>query len=175
MSLFSSCGLTIARELTVGEFSILLVASTFACANAEPSPLAPNKPAPPASAADSATQATAPSSGATEALVTKEKRPLSTYLTGAVTASISRMVPDPSGGFTTTAPSTLDERATKAFLSTLDLSQKADGPLVRCPSDTHVEFRDAGGKALGTIGFCGPAARFDAPDGSIGGRRASRP
>lgn len=64
---------------------------------------------------------------------------------------------------------------TRDYLARIELSQIADGPVVRCPSDLVVEFHDAAGRLLGTLGFCQEHARFDASDGTFGGVRAARP
>jgi hypothetical protein len=39
----------------------------------------------------------------------------------------------------------------------------------------ELALSDAAGKLLGTIGFCQDSARFDAPDGTFGGIKATRP
>lgn len=70
----------------------------------------------------------------------------------------------------------LDEAATKGYLATLDLKQLADGPVVKCPNDMVVEFADASGALLGTIGLCQGNASFTLPDGTRqGGIRAKAP
>lgn len=131
-------------------------------ATVEPSTVKPEQPLPP----DPATASAEPE---------KEKQPLSAYLSGAVAVVVSSVTLNPSGGATVKETQKLDEKATKAFLAKLDLTQKADGGVVRCPDDTIVAFRDAAGKALGSIGFCGDAARFAVPGGVAGGIKATKP
>lgn len=102
-------------------------------------------------------------------------KPLSDHLGAAVAATVYAIKVQP-GGAEKTKTQGLDEAATKAYLGRLDLAQRADGPVAKCPDDTVVEFTDAGGTLLGTIGFCGAtAARFTGADGKTGGIRATAP
>jgi hypothetical protein len=105
-------------------------------------------------------------------------KPLAHYLDAAVAATVFAVkLQSGDGGAEKTMTKVMDEPATKAYLGRLDLSQRADGPVAKCPSDTIVELADGGGRLLGTIGFCqGQAAAFGGPDGTtIGGIRASMP
>ena len=102
-------------------------------------------------------------------------KPLSDHLGAAVAATVFAVKVQP-GGAEKTKTQGLDEAATKAYLGRLDLAQRADGPVAKCPDDTVVEFTDAGGALIGTIGFCGAtAARFTGADGKTGGIRATAP
>jgi hypothetical protein len=69
----------------------------------------------------------------------------------------------------------LDAGQTKSYLARLDLAQRFDGPVVKCPSNAVLELTDAGGTVLGKIGFCHGHARFDAPDGTFSGIQAALP
>jgi type IV secretory pathway VirB10-like protein len=103
------------------------------------------------------------------------KQPLSHYLSAAVTAKVYA-IKLASGGGQKTLTKDLDAAATKAYLGSLDLSQHADGPVAKCPSDTLVELADGKGEIVGTIGFCqGKAPTFGGPDGTSGGIRAAMP
>ncbi|MEZ4402902.1 MAG: hypothetical protein R3B06_22970 [Kofleriaceae bacterium] len=126
-------------------------------------------PAPSAAAPAAPAEPVAPTAAPTP-------KPLSHYLASAATAQVFAIKLKPGGGADKTVIKTLDAAATKAYLAGLDLSQLADGPLARCPSDTVVEFADASGAPLGTIGFCqAQAASFSATDGTTGGIRATAP
>ncbi len=102
------------------------------------------------------------------------QKPLREYLATATSAKVSS-VELAAGGARKKLLKELDTAATAAYLAKVGLDQTASGPVVKCPSDTLVELADAGGKALGTIGYCGTAARFDAPDGTFGGISAPAP
>lgn len=102
------------------------------------------------------------------------QKPLREYLAAATSAKVSS-VELAAGGASKKLIKELDAAATAAYLAKVGLDQAATGPVVRCPSDTLVELADASGKALGTIGYCGTAARFDAPDGTFGGISAPAP
>jgi len=143
------------RRLSVACFASLVLA---ACGSSNAAPDTTPTPAP----------ATAPAPAPAPA--SSELQPLSHYLADAVSIKVWSMSSETGKKLETT----LGADATKAWLAKLDLGQKADGPLVRCPSDTLYELFDAGGKALGSVGFCQDAARFDGPDGKFGGIKASR-
>lgn len=105
-----------------------------------------------------------------------DKKPLSDYLGAAVSATVYEVKLGASGA-EKTKTAALDEAATKAYLGGLDLAQRADGPVPRCPSDKLVELADAKGEVLATIGFCeGKAATFILPGGNtVGGINAAAP
>lgn len=136
----------------------------------------------PPEAAGSATGSAAPSdNGATAptgsgAAAATDKKPLSDYLGAAVSATVYE-VKLGAGGAEKTKTAALDEAATKAYLGGLDLAQRADGPVPKCPSDKLVELADAKGEVLATIGFCeGKAATFILPGGNtVGGINATAP
>lgn len=140
--------------------------------------------APPAEPTASAPAPSAEPSGpppATEAPARPEEapaavaqKPLREYLAAATSAKVSS-VEIAAGGARKKLLKELDAAATTAYLAKVGLDQTASGPVVKCPSDTVVELADAGGKALGSIGYCGTAARFDAPDGTFGGISAPAP
>jgi type IV secretory pathway VirB10-like protein len=137
----------------------------------QPAPQGATEAAPSAPAA--APQPSAPPAGEPEAAAPAGE-PLSHYLGAAVAATVYQV--KLGSGAEKTKLKTLDEAATKAYLASLDLSQRANGPLAKCPSDLVVELADAAGTALGTIGFCqGKAASFSGPDGTRGGITASAP
>jgi hypothetical protein len=117
-----------------------------------------------------ASAASAAATTATGTPTAAAKRTLRDYLGGAVSARVLELQTS-SMRFELVPSRTLDEREVKAKLASLDLDQRPDGPLVRCPSNTVYEFADAAGHPLGSIGYCGSAARFDAPDGTMGGIR----
>lgn len=129
----------------------------------------------PTAAPDVAPPPTAPPARPDESPAAGSVKPLREYLSAATSAKVLRVELDPAGGARKTLVKELDAAATSAYLAKVGLEQAATGPLVKCPSDTLVELADASGKALGTIGFCGTAARFDAPDGSFGGITAPAP
>ncbi|APR82098.1 Hypothetical protein A7982_07447 [Minicystis rosea] len=134
----------------------------FGLAACESSNTARPEPASAVSAAVSAAQVT-PSA-------TAGKRTLRDYLAGAVSARVlERQTGSTSIELVPTR--TLGEAEVKAKLASINLDQVPDGPLVRCPSTTVYELADKDGRALGAIGYCGNAARFDAPDGTRGGIR----
>ena len=101
----------------------------------------------------------------------KEMQALSTYLAPAVAATFFTRDTD----LAMKETKKLDEKATKAYLSKLDLTQTGTGGLVKCPNDSELKLFDAAAKLVGTIGFCQNNARFDAPDGAFGGINAQRP
>ena len=105
-----------------------------------------------------------------------DKKPLSDYLGAAVSATVYE-VKLGAGGAEKTKTAALDEAATKAYLGGLDLAQRANGPVPKCPSDKLVELADAKGEVLATIGFCeGKAAVFILPGGgTVGGINATAP
>ncbi len=149
------------------------------CSKAKDSGAAPE-------AAGSATGAAAPAdnSAATGAAAPTDhgaaaptdKKPLSDYLGAAVSATVYEVKLGASGA-EKTKTAALDEAATKAYLGGLDLAQRADGPVPRCPSDKLVELADAKGEVLATLGFCeGKAAVFILPGGNtVGGINATAP
>lgn len=103
------------------------------------------------------------------------KQPLSHYLSAAVAAKVYTIT-FAAGAPQKTLTKDMDAAATKAYLGSLDLSQHADGPVAKCPSDTLVELADGKGELVGTIGFCqGKAPTFGGPDGTSGGIRATAP
>lgn len=111
----------------------------------------------------------------TEASAVPAQKPIGDYL-GTAAKTTVYSVKLGGGGAEKTQTNVLDEAATKAYLGTLDLAQRADGPVVKCPNDTLVELADTGGAVLGTIGFCQGKAAFLLPDGTtLGGIRASAP
>lgn len=134
---------------------------------APPAGIAVGEPAPTAPPARPDSEAAAPTSGATV-------EPLSRYLANATSAQVFQIKLGGSGA-SKTLQKTLTEAETKAYLAKVGLDQRADGPVVRCPNDKEVQLADATGKPLGTLGFCGEAARFDAPDGTFGGIKAAAP
>ena len=134
-----------------------------------PAPTAPAPTAPAPTAPDPAPTAPAPTAPAPAG------KPLSVHLASADTATVFAVKIQP-GGAEKTKTRSLDATATKAYLAGLDLAQLADGPVAKCPSDTVVEFADASGALVGTLGFCGDqAASFTGADGTMGGVRASAP
>ncbi len=106
----------------------------------------------------------------------EQAQPLSAQLGAAVSAKVYAVAIGANGAERNVA-ATLDEAATKAYLGGLDLSQRADGPVAKCPSDKLVEFANAKGEVVGTIGFCeGKAASFILPNGvTVGGINATAP
>lgn len=153
--------------------ALLLMGCSKAKDNAATAPEAPGTPA---AAAPSPTPAPtpAPAPADTEA-PSAPKKPIGDYL-GAAAKTTVYSVKLGASGAEKTQTNVLDEAATKAYLGTLDLTQLADGPLVKCPNDTIVELADAGGALLGTIGLCQGNASFILPDGTPrGGIRASAP
>ncbi len=148
------------------------------CSKAKDSGGAPSAAPPaaaPAAAAPAAPAPTPPPPAPAADVVAAPGKPLSDHLGAAVAATVYAIKVQP-GGAEKTKTQGLDEAATKAYLGRLDLAQRADGPVAKCPDDTVVEFTDAGGTLLGTIGFCGPtAARFTGADGKTGGIRATAP
>jgi hypothetical protein len=111
----------------------------------------------------------------TEAAAETARKPIGDYIGAAVKTTVYAVKLGASGA-EKTQTNVLDEAATKAYLGTLDLTQRADGPVAKCPSDTLVELADAGGALLGTIGLCQGKAAFTLPDGTTpGGIRASAP
>lgn len=135
---------------------LLISASLLACSKSDNAKLEPPSAAP-----------AAPEAAA--------RKPLSAYLDDAVAAKVFEMKPGTGDGMTKTEVRQLDEQQTKAYLARVGLAQRADGGLVKCPSDTTVELANAAGKLLGTIGYCKDHARFDAPDGTFGGIKAPSP
>ena len=112
---------------------------------------------------------------ASESEGAQSKKPLSHYLATATRVKVHQLNINAAGGGEKLLTKTLSAKETKDYLGRLDLNQRADGPLVRCPpTETHA-FEDAAGTALGSISFCGEHARFDAPDKSFGGIHASKP
>ena len=105
----------------------------------------------------------------------QQNPPLSTYVDGAVAAKLFAFAPDASGRMSKREVKQFDRAETKRYLARLDLAQRLDGAIVKCPSDSALELADASGKPLGTIGFCQGHARFDAPDGRFGGITAPLP
>lgn len=132
---------------------------------------APTMAEPTGAGAPAATEAPARPDDTAEA----KRKPLREYLSAATSAKVLRLESNPAGGASKKLLKELDAAATAAYLAKVGLDQAATGPLVRCPSDTLVELADASGNALGTIGYCGTAARFDAPDGTFGGISAPAP
>lgn len=137
--------------------------------------------APPEAAGSAAGSAAPTGSGAAAptdngAAAPTDKKPLSDYLGAAVSATVYEVKLGASGA-EKTKTAALDEAATKAYLGGLDLAQRADGPVPRCPSDKLVELADAKGEVLATIGFCeGKAATFILPGGNtVGGINAAAP
>jgi len=100
-------------------------------------------------------------------------KPLRTYLQGAAKGRL-RSFPN-EGGRPNMTQKPLNEADVKAFLAQLDLDQLPNGPLVRCPSDKVIQFQDKDGKELGSISWCQGAARFDGPNGLMGGIKAAPP
>ena len=118
------------------------------------------------------TTSTAP---APTAAAATDSTSLGAYLNAAASAKLFEIKMDASGPVKRTELKQLDEKATRDYLARLDLAQHADGPVVRCPDDTELELLDAGGKLLGTIGFCQDHARLRVPGGKSGGIKATRP
>ncbi|MFT3771799.1 MAG: hypothetical protein QM820_40840 [Minicystis sp.] len=98
-------------------------------------------------------------------------QPLKHYLGGAVKAKVTEMGTDASGKPAMNVTRELGEIEVKDRLAAIDLDQLPDGPLMRCPTTAQVRFEDKDGHVLGTLGSCGGAWRFDAPDGTHGGVR----
>jgi hypothetical protein len=142
------------RFLKIWLFSSLIVG----CKNSAPEP--PAAVAPNAAAASSPATAGSASGGAAMA-------PLAQYLSRAVSATLYKLGRDTGGVATRSLVQTMSEADTKAYLARVNLDQSPNGPLVRCPDDKEIEFTDATGNSLGTIGFCGTHARFDKTFGGI--------
>jgi hypothetical protein len=99
-------------------------------------------------------------------------QPLRAYLQGAVKG---RMRVFNEGGKPGMTQKQLGEAEVKEILGKIDLDQLPTGALVRCPSDKVIQFQDKDAKELGSIGWCGTAARFDGPNGVMGGIKAAMP
>lgn len=139
-----------------------------------PPPAEPTASAPTPSPAPSTPPATEAPARPEEGSAATTQKPLREYLATAASAKV-QSVELAAGGASKKLLKELDAAATTAYLAKVGLDQAATGPVVKCPSDTLVELADASGKALGTIGYCGTAARFDAPDGTFGGISAPAP